>query len=263
MVVLHTKGWFMLVIIVVLSALLILSIALNYNFYHRAFLHLHQTKLDPLGLQRYPLKPTTNDNIASNDKKVVMFYGDSRAFAWPDLQGESVDKLHFVNRGIAGQTSIQIVNRFAYHVVPYKPDVIIVQVCVNELKLVSVLSTQKDDILRDCKQNLQQLVQQAHAIQATVILTTVFPISDIDLVRRLLGFKEKPIIEAIDEINAFIKTLAAENTVIFDSDQLLKQVGEESKINKTFSEDWLHLNPQGYAHLNRSLRDVLARFNHL
>lgn len=242
----------LLMFIVILCVLLIFSLALNYNLYDKSFLYSNKEKLNPLGLQHYPSEVTAIDHV--DGKKILMFYGDSRAFAWPAVDG--FPDLHVINRGIGGQTSAEVLMRFPYHVVPYKPDVIVLQVCVNELKLVSLFPQQKSEIIKNCKTNLQQLLNDAHALQSTVILSTVYPIGTIDPVRRLLGFKEKPIIAAIEEVNSFIRTLTTEKTIIFDSAQLLK--GEGQKIAAEFSRDWLHLNQQGYAHLNKSLAMVLA-----
>ena len=52
-------------------------------------------------------------------------------------------------------------------------------------------------------------------------------------------------------INDFIKTQQSENTVIFDSYELL--LGENNKIDPQYSHDWLHLNKAGYEHLNQAL----------
>jgi lysophospholipase L1-like esterase len=233
-----------------------LSVALNYLFYDKIFLGLHKDKLDPFGVQNYPVVISDNErDMINNNKKTLMFYGDSRAFAWPNLQGDMTNNLNFVNRGVGGQTSIQILQRFPYHVVPYKPDVLVLQLGINDLKLVSLFPQQEKEIIEQCKHNIQQLIKEARALHATVIISTIYPIGSTGQLRRFFGFNETPIIAAVNEVNTFIRTLATENILIFDSYTLLK--GEDDKIDKRFSHDWLHLNEQGYQHLNKHLVDIL------
>lgn len=235
------------VIIVLLLVILLMSLAFNYVLYKKAFLPLHMAKLDPIGLNYY-----RKDDIPTTNKPIVMFYGDSRGLSWP---APVLDQFQFVNRSIGSQTSIQVSERFSQHVALIKPDIVLLQVCVNDLKMIPLFPTQKASILANCKQNLQNILTQSHGLGSKVVLSTVFPLGDISIARKLLGSREQPIIEAIDEINAYISTLVSENTLIFDSYSLLK--GEGRKIKPAYSQDWLHLSPEGYQHLNTELVSLL------
>ncbi|MCK5725254.1 MAG: SGNH/GDSL hydrolase family protein [Thiotrichaceae bacterium] len=234
-------------IIIILVILLSISMALNYIFYKKSFIPLHALRLDPMELEYYP---STTVEVKEN---TVVFYGDSRSLSWPFAEN---DQFHFINRSIGSQTSIQIVKRFITHVAPYKPSIILVQMCINDLKMIPLFPEQKARIITDCKNNIMTLLEQANDINAKVILTTVFPLADISLDRKALGMREQVIIEAIDEVNLFIKTLQAENRIIFDSYQLL--VGKDRKIDSRYSHDWLHLNNLGYQHLNKHLEKLLS-----
>jgi lysophospholipase L1-like esterase len=46
----------------------------------------------------------------------------------------------FVNRGINTQTSAQVLGRFDKHVVPLHPNIVIVQVGINDLKTIPAIS---------------------------------------------------------------------------------------------------------------------------
>lgn len=236
-------------IFTILLLLLFASLALNYIFYKRLFIPQHAGKLDPVGLSYYP-------KVASGKKKsnkpIVIFYGDSRGLSWP---APPVNHYQFLNRSIGNQTSIQVLERFNQHVAPHRPKVIIIQVCINDLKMIPLFPDKKEKIIADCKNNLQELLVQARTIKSKVILSTVFPLGKISLARKLLGMKEKPIMDAIDEVNVYIKSLASENTQILDSYGLLKGKGRE--IYEQYSHDWLHLNEKAYQHLNKPLVDFL------
>jgi len=235
-------------IIAILLLLLFVSLALNYIFYKKAFIPLHAAKLDPIGLSYYPVTNLED----RDDKPLVMFYGDSRGLNWPYPQ---LNHYQFLNRSIGNQTSIQVLERFKQHVVPHHPDIIIIQVCINDLKMIPLFPSKRDKIIADCKHNLQALVKRAEKIKAKVILSTVFPLGKISLARKLLGMKEKPIMDAIDEVNIYIKSLASDNIQIFDSYHFLKGVGQA--IDPQYSHDWLHLNKKAYQYLNKQLEVFL------
>ena len=242
-------NWKYSIIIVSLLAMLVISLMLNYIFYKKAFIPLQAAKLDPIGLNYY------KQDIAKDkksDKPIVMFYGDSRGLSWPN---PSLDQYQFINRSIGNQTSIQTVARFHQHVSPHRPKTIIIQVCVNDLKMIPLFPDKAEQIIANCKANLKKLLIQAQAIESKVILSTVFPLGEVTLDRRILGIKAQPIMNAIDNVNTYIRSLASKNVTIFDSYLLLK--GEGQKVDKQYSHDWLHLNKKGYQYLNKHLLELL------
>ena len=216
--------------------------------YKKAFLPLYATKQDPLELRYYP----ESAQPKSNGKPVFLLYGDSRSLSWPD---PSLEQYQIINRGIGNQSSTQIAMRFDHHAKPLKPDTILIQVCVNDLKTIPLFPKQREQIINDCKNNINQMLSDAKAIDADVVLSTVFPLADIAIERRIFGFHEPAIISAIDEVNEYILSLEGKNVRIFDSYKLLK--GEARKINPQYSRDWLHLNAQGYQHLNAKLEEFI------
>lgn len=240
----------LMITLLLLASLLLISLATNYYFYKKALLRFYAVKLDPLGLSVYS-DPVASD--ANHDKPVLLFYGDSRALSWTDPQ---LDQYRVINRAIGGQTSIQIAKRFQAHVVPHQPDIILLQLCINDLKMIPLFPDKKNDIIKHCKKNLQQIIHQAHSINAKVIVSTVFPLGNISLTYKVFGIKKQPIIAAIDEVNTFIQTLASDKTEIFDAYQLLKNT-KGSTIKTDYSQDWLHLNKQGYAVLNANLMALI------
>jgi len=88
---------------------------------------------DPVGLDHYASAKPTDKPVLARDQPTVMFFGDSRALSWPIV--ETTD-YHFINRAIGNQTSTQIVQRFDKHVAPHQPQLLLVQMCVNDLKMI-------------------------------------------------------------------------------------------------------------------------------
>jgi len=221
------------------------SIALNFFLYNRLYqyyVELNQTRLDPLGLNYFPAAslPATK-----GDRTRVVFFGDSRAASWiaPEIEG-----YEFINRGINSQTTIQVVQRFNQHVRPLRPDIVVIQVGINDLKTIPLFPEQKEAIVLNCQNNIKRIVQASRNLGATVIVTTIFPVGEVPLERRLVWSED--ISQAVTKVNAFIAQLAGDRIVVFDAFSVL--VNEEDMMKLNYSLDELHLNQLGYEILNQT-----------
>ena len=230
---------------ILLTILLSLSLLANAGllwFAKQQYQETQAIRLDPLQLNFYPTEIPTNFSV----KKRIVFFGDSRALSWLTPKMAHVD---FINRGVGQQTSEQIRLRFKQHVAPLQADTIILQLCINDLKTIPLFPQQRDAIVARCKQNISDIVAQARLSGSKVLLTTVFPLGEIPLERRL--FWSDAVAPAIREVNAFIATQAGEGVSILDAFTLLQ--GESDKIKPEYSRDLLHLNSYGYEMLNQAL----------
>jgi lysophospholipase L1-like esterase len=214
--------------------------------YHR---DIHSVRLDPLGLKAHPSSPPPT--VQPGRQRTVVFFGDSRAAEWPAPAGWG--DTQFVNRGIGAQTSIQVASRFAAHIVPVRPDVVVVQVGINDLRVIPFFPQEKAQLVDDCKANIQQIVADAGRIQATVILTTIFPIGPLPFEQRLFASDE--VDTAIEDVNAYIRSLRSADVLVLDSAALL--ANERGRVREDYSRDALHLNAAGYGVLNQALADML------
>ncbi|MEB3283179.1 MAG: GDSL-type esterase/lipase family protein [Lyngbya sp.] len=221
------------------------SITLNFLLFNRGkqyYLELNQTRLDPLGWNTYPLD--SNPPPKTNSRVRFVFFGDSRAASWPspDVQG-----YEFINRGIGSQTSIQTIQRFEQHIKPLQPDVIVIQVGVNDLKTIPLFPKRKELTIADCKTNIQNIVENAKALGAVVILTPIFPVGDIPLERQ--PFWSDDVGLAIKDVNTYINSLSGENVILFDAFSVL--FDEKGVVKRQYQKDELHLNSEGYKVLNQ------------
>lgn len=238
-------------VLIVLSLLLLVSIAANYVLYKQGrdyYLQLNGVRLDPLGLTAYP--DFAKNEIFTKDKPVVVFLGDSRAADWP---APNIENFKFVNRGIGAQTTTQVLERFPYHVPALHPDIILIQVGINDLKSIPLFPERKADIIASCKANITGLVELSLQTGARVILTTIFPLGQIPVERR--PFWSDDVTISISEVNAFIATLEGENVEIFNTAPVLSN--SEGIVDSSYSKDFLHLNEEGYAVLNQELARIL------
>jgi lysophospholipase L1-like esterase len=245
----------LLVVIIILLLLLTTSAGLNlllYRYANQYYLQLNGTRLDPLGVVFYePSDPAAHE---LNQQKVrVVFYGDSRAYQWPPPP--ELGQFIFLNRGIGAQTSTQVVERFDNHITPLQPDILVVQVCINDLKTIPLYPHLERQIIDTCKANLEQIVDKARDQGAAVILTTIFPLGELPIERRLFWSDE--VGSAIVEVNEYIYTLKNEGVIIYDTATVLAD--ESGQVRAEYSFDFLHLNEYGYQALNKDLAKLLLK----
>lgn len=239
-------------LLVALAGLLLVSLALNVVLFGRArqyYFDLNAVRLNPIDLDAYAdvvSAPVTEPRF--------VFFGDSRAARWP-VEAAS-DRFEVINRGVEAETSAQAALRFSAHVAPLHPDVLLVQVGVNDLKTIPLFPDRKADIIAVTKQNIRQIVAQATALGARVILTTIFPVGDFPVERRL--FWSPDIESAIEDVNAELRSAAAENISVLDAATILTKDG---RANLAYYLDELHLNEAGYAALNRELATLLDKLD--
>lgn len=236
-----------------LSALgLLLSIALNFYIYQRGrsyYLELSDARLDPLGL-RYFVDDAQRQSSQSAQPRVI-FFGDSRAAQWSNPK--DIDNIEFVNRGIGSQTTAQVLGRFSAHVAPLQPAIVILQVGINDLKTLPLFPERQEEIIANCKTNIQQIVDRSLQADASVILTTIFPLGQLPIERRLFWSEEVAL--AIDDVNQFLYSLQSDRVRVFDTASILAT--KDTTVDPNYSRDFLHLNQQGYEALNRELSQIL------
>ena len=242
------------IIIICLSIIILVSIRLNFIFFNRSrnfYLQLNSLQLNPLAINYYPLKPNPEETGNSQQKNII-FFGDSRARGWNFPEG--FDDFNFIDRGISGQTTGQVLGRLNRHIKPLSPDIVIIQVGVNDLYRIPIFPENKETIISECKSNIKEIVSQSRQLNAVVILTTIFPLAEVPLERKLF-WSPDVVVTAIKEVNDFIYSLENEDVIIFDTVDIL--VNKEGKVREEYSRDFLHLNRAGYKALNEKLMPIL------
>lgn len=235
---------------VALFVLFIASLSANLLLYKElknTYITLYQTSLNPLGIDKYGDSDPTTTELSS-----VVFFGDSRAYQWRKPANQN---FHFINRGISGQTSAQILGRFPQHIVPLKPQIIVLQLGVNDLRMLPDNSQTREDIVKNCQQNIAQIIEEAERINAIVILTTIFPLGagNVPLKYRPFWASIDELQQSINEVNLYLKTFG-DRVILLDAYSLLENQ-DPQKIE--YYKDLLHLNRRGYELLNRELEKIL------
>ncbi|HEY6081251.1 MAG TPA: GDSL-type esterase/lipase family protein, partial [Polyangiaceae bacterium] len=203
--------------------------------------------------QRVRLHPTWPVPAAVarvQERAQVLFLGDSRMQEWPDLPK---DRFVTVNAGGGGETTAQILLRAAATLDGVRPELVVLQAGVNDLKTIGVLPDQAKETEAQCLANLSALVELCRERGARVVLVPIFPTSAPSLARRLVW---SPEIEAARRrVNAGLRQrFAGAAGVALLDEQLL------SADSAADYRDTLHFGPQAYTKLEAATLRAIAAF---
>jgi lysophospholipase L1-like esterase len=140
--------------------------------------------------QRVRLHPTFPVPAAvarPEGRALVLFLGDSRMADWPDLPK---DRFVTVNAGGGGETTAQIRLRTAATLDAVRPEFVVFQAGVNDLKAIGALPDSAQDIEAKCLANLSALVELCRERGARVVLVPILPAAQPSLARRLVWSSE-------------------------------------------------------------------------
>jgi lysophospholipase L1-like esterase len=207
-------------------------------------------RLDPLGLKVYAAERAK----PAPGSPVVVLFGDSRALMWSEPA--ALTRYHVVNRGIGYQTTAQILGRLELDVVSLRPDVVVLEAGVNDLKAIADFPTRRPEIVASCEANLERIVERCKSTGAQVIVVAVFDVGDVPLWR--LPFWSSNVSTAVHEVNEFLARLTGPKVAFFDANPLLEDAPDH--IRREYQIDYLHLTPAGYLALNRQLVPLLGTF---
>src|SRR5271165_5299952 len=182
--------------------------------------------------------------VPAKGEKRVVFMGDSITDAWAEARfGGFFPGKPYVDRGISGQTTPQMLIRFRPDVIALKPKVVVILAGTNDLagNTGPMTVTQIED-------NLTSMSELAHANKIRVVLASVLPVSNYGHDRSGnpvdMRIKRQP--EKILELNGWIKKYAADHGDVY-LDYFASTVDDQGLLKKDLSEDGLHPNAKGYA----------------
>jgi lysophospholipase L1-like esterase len=174
----------------------------------------------------------------------VVFMGDSITDAWvsPEFGGFFPGK-PYVDRGISGQTTPQMLIRFRPDVIALQPKVVVILAGTND-----IAGNTGPMTLGEIEGNLASMAELARTYKIRVVLASVLPVSNYghDRQGNPLDMRINRPPEKILELNAWIKKYTAENGHTY-LDYFSAMVDEQGLLQRDLSEDGLHPNAKGYA----------------
>lgn len=172
----------------------------------------------------------------NHEKNKVVFMGNSITDAWLNVSPDFFKKhSSYLDRGISGQTTPQMLIRFRQDVIDLYPKVVLILAGINDIAGNTGPST-----LDMIENNMASMAQLAKANGIKVILCSVLPAYTIP-------WKEgvEPIQKIID-LNKWIKEFAGKNNFIY-LDYYSAMVDERKGLPEKYSKDGVHPTAAGYA----------------
>jgi lysophospholipase L1-like esterase len=202
-----------------------------------------ETKLnDWPALARYSEDNKKVTPPAKNEQRVV-FMGDSITDSWDNpTNGGFFPGKPYVNRGISGQTTPQMLIRFRRDVIELKPKVVVILAGTNDLAGNTGPTT-----LEAIQDNLTSMAELATAHGIRVVFASLLPVSDYEV------RDGKPIIQTVRRppaqilsLNNWMKEYAKVHHHTY-LDYFSAMADEKGFLKDELSNDGLHPNVQGYA----------------
>ena len=164
----------------------------------------------------------------------VVFMGNSITIGWLQHFPEFFKNKSYVNRGISGQTTPQMLIRFKQDVVALKPAVVVILAGTND-----IAGNTGPSSLEMILDNISSMAEIARSNNIQVVLASVLPAFDYPW-RPGLSPNDK-----IPALNAMIRDYAKENEFVY-LDYFSNMSNEENGMIESYAYDGVHPNREGY-----------------
>lgn len=164
----------------------------------------------------------------------VVFMGNSITEGWTDANPAFFESNPYINRGIGGQTTPQMLLRFRQDVIELKPKIVVILAGTND-----IAGNTGPMTLEQIRDNVLSMVELAEANSISSIVCSVLPVYD---------YPWRPGLEPnvkIPRLNTLLKLMAKEKGVPY-LDYFTAMVDERNGLPAKYTTDEVHLKPAGY-----------------
>jgi lysophospholipase L1-like esterase len=171
---------------------------------------------------------------AAGENRVV-FMGDSITDGWGRQYGQFFPGKPYVNRGISGQTTPQMLVRFQPDVINLKPKVVVILAGTND-----IAGNTGPESLDDIENNLTSMAELAHSNGIKVVLSSLTPVCDY-----IKPQTERRPPAKIVALNQWIKSYCNKTGDVY-LDYYSATIDDHQMFKRELTYDGLHPNAQGY-----------------
>ena len=196
-----------------------------------------------------------------NDPKRIVFMGDSITDFWK--LAEYFPGKPYVNRGISGQTTPQMLVRMYPDVIVHKPAAMVVLAGINDVSQNTGPATAEM-----VEQNIMAMTDIAKQNGIKVVLCSVLPINDYGFYKakasgKLPSYMKDPVTathppEDVLELNNWMKSYAKKVDAIY-VDYFSAMVDEKGFLKENLSEDGIHPNAEGYGIMTKIIEKAIEK----
>lgn len=198
-------------------------------------------------LNKYKKENAVLDTTQTGENRIV-FMGDSITEFWSNVHPEFFLEKSYINRGISGQTSPQMLLRFKADVIDLKPAAVVILAGGNDIAGNTGPST-----LEMIHNNIFSMVELAQTHKIKVILCSVLPANYF-----YWKPKEKPA-DTILALNKSVKSYAKANDIPY-VDYYSAMVDDQKGLPLVYSNDGVHPNKAGYQLMEPIVERIIALY---
>lgn len=185
-----------------------------------------------------------------NDSERIVFMGNSITQDWIHFRkGFFIDN-NFVNRGIGGQTTPQMLIRFKPDVVNLNPKAVVIMAGIND-----IAQNTGPISIKNIAENIISMVEIANAYNIKVFICSTLPAIDFPWSP---GLSPAP---KVIELNSILKTYCYKNNITYvDYFKLMADKNGGLKVpDYTSAEDLVHPNINGYKVMERLVLESIKK----
>lgn len=184
-------------------------------------------------LKKYAAENQKLQAMAPNGPRVV-FMGNSITEFWKVTDSSFFAGKPYINRGISGQTTSQMLVRFRTDVIDLQPAVVVILAGIND-----IAENTGPISLEHIYGNIVSMVELARANKIKVVISSVLPAN---------RFPWRPHIKPADKViqlNAMLEAYCLKNKVVY-LDYYSNMADEHKGLDKKYGDDGVHPNLAGY-----------------
>jgi Lysophospholipase L1 and related esterases len=224
---------------------LLLNIIILFSF--KLFAQHEQSKIDWANLYRYQ-EENAQLKLSANNGNRVVFMGNSITQGWKEKDSACFEEhLNYIDRGISGQTTSQMLLRFRQDVIDLKPAVVIILAGINDIAE-NTGHLSEEEIFA----NIQTMAELAKLHRIKVVLCSVLP------ARTIPWRKYIEPIEKIVKLNKLIKDYCTKNKIPY-VDYYNAMIDENKGLKKELAKDDVHPNLAGYKVMEEVIGKTLKK----
>ena len=174
--------------------------------------------------------------------------GDSITEEWGRLSPDFFQPTHYINRGIGGQTTPQMLLRFKQDVINLNPAIVFILAGTNDIA--GNTGPANQEMITN---NIFSMAELSICFNIKVVLSSILPVDKYPWADHI---KEVP--ETISKINQQLKLFSQKHDTLY-IDYYSSMVGENRGLKKEYTTDGVHLNKEGYDVMSDLVHDVLKK----
>jgi len=206
----------------------------------------HQALNDWPNLSRYREANAKTQPPAAGENRVV-FMGDSITDGWGKGDAPFFPGKPYINRGISGQTTPQMLVRFRPDVIDLKPRLVVTLAGTND-----IAGNTGQETLQNIEDNLRSMSELARANGIRVVIASVMPVCD-----SLKPQTARRPPQQIVALNQWIKSYTEKNGFGY-LDYYSAMVDSAGMLKSELTYDCLHPNGAGYAVMQPLAEQAIA-----